>query len=762
MLLKRATFIVLIILLSQMLPAQRVGLVLSGGGASALAHVGVLRALEENGIPIDYITGTSMGAMVGALYACGYSPAEIEAMYLSESFRRQAKGIMDEQYIYHFKRHPDNASWITVKLALDSNIETSLPTNLVNPVPIDFSLMEMMGAPIAAAQYNFDSLMLPFRCLAADIENKKSIVFRNGDLGKCVRASMSYPFYLKPISIDGVLLFDGGIYNNFPSNTMYDEFFPDIIIGSNVSSNEPPPSEDNLISQLKTMLLSKTNFDVLCQNGIIIEPNVSGIGTFNFDLIRQCIDSGYTATLRRIQDMKKYIHRTVSPEEIAAKRDQFRKKQIPLNFDKINVSGINRGASRYVKNHLARRNKFTSVDKLRPLYFHLAADERIKQLYPTAKLNRTSGLYELNLDVKKEKELIAQVGGNFSNRPINMGFLSLRYNYLGRIGVSLTGNIYAGKLYGSAMGSLRLEFPNVIPFYFEGNLIYNRFDFFKSSTAFLETARPPYLIQYESFGDATFGFPAGNKGKLELSGSYAENAHLYYRSSSFTEKDTADRTNFYVYTAQITYERNTLNRKQYANEGAAWKVSFRYVDGEETFIPGSTAVVKDTGFNYHQWLILKVNFEKYFNTGIFWKPGLMAEGVFSGQTLFSNYIASVLAAPAFMPTPETKTLFLERFRAHKYAAAGVRNVFVFKRIFEFRLEGFYYLPYQLIVENSTTQGPEYSEPWKNSYIIANASLVANTPIGPVSVGGNYYHKEKEPFTFLFHFGYIIFNKRSLE
>ena len=207
---RRGAFLLFVLFLTLGVKAQRVGVVLSGGGGSALSHIGVLKVLEENRIPIDYICGTSMGAMVAALYASGYSPAEIETMYLSETFRKNAKGIVDADYIYHFKRHPENASWLTVKLALDSTIETSLPTNLVNPIPIDYSIMEMMAPPAAAAGYNFDSLLVPFRCLAADIENKKSVVFRKGDLGKCVRASLSYPFYLKPVSIDGVLLFMGG------------------------------------------------------------------------------------------------------------------------------------------------------------------------------------------------------------------------------------------------------------------------------------------------------------------------------------------------------------------------------------------------------------------------------------------------------------------------------------------------------------------------------------------------------------------------
>ncbi|HET6227023.1 MAG TPA: patatin-like phospholipase family protein, partial [Bacteroidia bacterium] len=203
---------------SQQSSAQKVGLVLSGGGASGVAHIGVLKALEENHIPVDYITGTSIGALVGALYAIGYSPAQLEELVKTEKFRNLSQGIIDQKYAYYFKRTDDDASWISLKL--DTALMNVLPTNVVSPIAMDFGMMELAGAGAAAANYDFDSLFIPFRCVASNVEQKKSVTFRKGDLAQAVRASMSYPFYIRPISIDGALLFDGGLYNNFPSNVM--------------------------------------------------------------------------------------------------------------------------------------------------------------------------------------------------------------------------------------------------------------------------------------------------------------------------------------------------------------------------------------------------------------------------------------------------------------------------------------------------------------------------------------------------------------
>jgi len=228
-------------------------LVLSGGGSSGVTHIGVLKALEEYNIPIDYIAGTSMGGLVGGLYAAGYSPKEIEKLFISEQFKDWAQGNLDDKYIYYLREKDETASLITFKIATNSIWETSIPTNLISPAPIDYGLMEFLAPASSFSNGDFDSLFIPFRCVASDIISKQPIVLRKGQLAKAVRASMAYPFYLSPVTYEDKLLFDGGLYNNFPSDIMYNDFLPDYIIGSNVSFNFDPPTEDNLLSQFYFM-----------------------------------------------------------------------------------------------------------------------------------------------------------------------------------------------------------------------------------------------------------------------------------------------------------------------------------------------------------------------------------------------------------------------------------------------------------------------------------------------------------------------------
>ena len=736
--------------------AQKVGLVLSGGGASGIAHIGVMKALEENNIPIDYITGTSIGALVGGMYAVGYSPAYLEQMVKTEAFKNLAYGKVDNKYIYYFKNKDENASWITFKLSLDSIIEPTIPTNIVSSVPIDLKLMELFSAPAALAKYNFDSLFIPFRCVASDVEAKKSVIFNKGDLNQAVRASLSYPFYIKPIPVNGKLLFDGGLYNNFPSDIMYADCFPDFIIGSNVTGNAPPPDEDNVLSQIRSMLVSKTNYNVLCENGIIIEPKTD-VALFDFDNPQELIDSGYAMAMRQMPQIKEIVERRVSKEELDKKRAAFFKFQQPINFSNINVEGLNPKQANYIRKVIEHKSKIITIENFRPEYFRLAADERIKHIFPTAKYN-DNGYYDLNLRVKKEKDLITFFGGNFSNRPINMGYVGLQYNYFRKIAATVTGNTYFGKLYSSVQAKIRLDFPFRIPIYIEPNVTYNRWDYFKSSYKFFEDLKPPYLLQRDKFAELNLGVPARNKGKFIAAAGIGNLTYQYYQIDKFTQTDTADRTDFNLFTSNLMYEFNSQNRKQYASEGSHFLVSARYINGQEDTQPGSTAIDKSKFRKTREWFQYKVIFDTYYKRRGTLRLGVYFESVFSTQPFFENYTASILAAPAFQAIPESKTIFQEAYRAHKYISGGLKNVISIKKNIDLRIEGYIFVPYESIVKDINFKAI-YGGVFETKRYVATVAAVYHTPLGPLSFSVNAYDKDPQSFSFLFHMGYILFNRR---
>ncbi len=762
---KQTTFLFLSLLLFlfsfQKISAQKVGLVLSGGAASGIAHIGVIKALEENHIPIDYITGTSMGALVGSLYAMGFSPSQIEALAKTEEFKNMSEGIIDQKYAYYFKRGDDNASWLSIRLFDSATFTSALPTNVISPISMDFGMMELAGGPIAAAGYKFDSLFVPFRCVASDIEKKESVVFREGDLAQAVRASMSYPFYIRPVLVDGKLLFDGGLYNNFPSNVMFQDFYPDFMIGSNVSSNNPSPDEDNILSQIKSMLQSKSSFDLPCQNGIIIQPKTD-VGLFNFNNIQELIDSGYVSTMRNMEYIQQNVQRRIDSKELIAKRKQFAAKQPQVEFDSIIIEGLNDTEADYARKILRHKNKKVSMENLKEGYFRLAADSKIKYIFPVAKYNTETKNYDLYLRIKKEKHLILDFGGVFSNHPISEGYLGLKYNELGKFATSIMANGYFGKLYNAAQLKARFDFPFKTPIYIEPTVAWNKFDYYKSSNQFLREVKPEYLLQNEEFGNLNVGFPTGKKGRIVGGAGGGRITDKYYQTTVFSPRDTADRNDFDFYTAQAYYEINSLNRKQYANQGEFFNCKVRYVSGVERNNPGSTSddPIEDY-FNHHEYYILKLTGERYFNRRGSLKIGLFGEAVYSTQTLFRNYIASVLSAPAFQPTMDSKTLFLENYRASQYFAGGLKFVVNIRKNIEVRAEAYIFQPYQAFIKTATNQ-TDYSLPFALQHYIGAAAVVWNTPIGPMSLGINYYDQVVNPFSVDFHFGYILFNKRALE
>ena len=203
---------------------QRVGLVLSGGGAKGLSHIGVIKALEENNIPIDYICGTSMGAIVGGLYAIGYTTDEMIELFAGKEFDSWSRGEPEYEYGSFFYRDEPTPTMFSFGIGTKENknplpdkngqvgskkrVKLDLPVSFVKPYPMDLEFMRIFAPAAKASKYDFDSLMVPFFCVSSDIARKREFVSRKGDLSAAVRASMTYPFFFKPITIDSTLMVD--------------------------------------------------------------------------------------------------------------------------------------------------------------------------------------------------------------------------------------------------------------------------------------------------------------------------------------------------------------------------------------------------------------------------------------------------------------------------------------------------------------------------------------------------------------------------
>jgi len=744
--------------------SQQIGVVLSGGGSAGIAHIGVLKALEENNIPIDYITGTSSGALIGAYYAIGYSPEQIEKIVLSDFFQSAAKGELKYQDGYYFKQRNTYGSWITFRVDPKEQAIRNLPTNVINSIPIDYYLMESFSAASSIVSNNFDSLFVPFRCLASDVKNKKSIVFKNCNLSTAVRASMSYPFYLRPILVNNQLLFDGGLYNNFPINVLKKEFEPDFIIGSDVSDKSKELEEDDLYLQIRSLMMNETSSEITSESGVFIEP-WNDVGMFNFDKSKRLIDSGYAATIREIPRLLEIIKRRSNSGDLQAKRSAFIRQNKPdsMIINQVEISGVNPKQFRYIQKNLFFKEKEFTLSQLKRRYFRLAADERIRSIFPEMEYDTLTKKYKLKVDTRIEKPFFIDAGAVISNRPISEAFLGLQYNYIGRIGFSAYGNGYLGKLNSGSLVKLRFDFPGKVPLFVESNASYSKWDYFNSSVLFYDLLKPAYLIQEDKYAELKMGIPLWNLSVLDVSGGIAEWTNSYYQRDNFTKLDTTDRTYFnYVY-GQINYSINTLNRKMYATQGLYFNARARYLQGNESYRPGNTSIDTLEFRNKYTepWVQFKVTFDGYLKTFNRFRLGLFGELVSSSQSFFSNYYSSILSAPAFNPIPESQTFFIEQYRAHNYAAVGIKAITTPVKNLDLRIEAYMMQPFNSILEDVNSKA-KYSLPFLYRHFVGMATAVYNTPLGPLAVGVNYYDKNQNPVSVFVHFGYIIFNKKSID
>ncbi|MEI7661203.1 MAG: patatin-like phospholipase family protein, partial [Bacteroidota bacterium] len=711
--------------------------------------------------PVSYITGTSIGAVVGALYASGYSPDEIEKLMNSKSFQRWAAGVVDEKSVYYYRKEDPNASWISTSFDFTKRLTAILPTQIIKTYEIDFRLMQMLTQSNAVAGGDFNKLMIPFRCVVSDIDSSEQMVLRKGDLSQAVRGSMSLPLLLSPVVINGKLVFDGGMYNNFPCDIALREFHPDVIIGSRVAQRYEKPDRDDIVSQLLTMLMERQSDSITYPHSVMVVPDIPSVDLMDFSGTTRLADSGYRATLRKIPEIRKLVHDSISADEIIRKREAFNKQKPELRFDSIHVTGLNKMQTGYVAKMLKHGNKTISIDELRHEYFRFIDESYVKSIFPVARFDHETGYYDLYLEMKKNNSFGAEFGGNFSLGNASMAFLQLQYKYLWTKALLFFANGYFGKVYSSAKVGGRFDFNSKTPWFIDINYTYNHFDYFMAASFFFDDKTPNYIKEGEYFGDVNIGLPVTHAAKLALGLNYAYTSKKYYQSNTFTRNDTSDVTTFRFIAPSLCFELNSLNRKQFANGGVRLMMKLSYINGYEGLTPGSTAVNKAIITRFHEWYRLQLVYDNFFEYIGPVKFGFYGEGVISNQPLFANYISSLIYAAPFQPVPESQTYFLPSFRAINFAAAGLKMVVkVYKKI-EYRLEGYLFQPYEEILQNPVDFTAYYGPKFGDRTYMASTSMVYTSPLGPISIGVNYYDKMPEPFTVNFNFGFILFNRRAM-
>ncbi len=277
----------------------RIGLVLGGGGARGAAHIGVLKELERLRVPVDAIAGTSMGAIVGGLYATGKSAAEIEDIVNSMDWAAALSDVPQRRDLSFRRKQDDREYPVNFELGLKGT-ELQLPKGAIQGQKLDLLLRELtLGASHIE---DFDELPIPFRAVAADIVAGEQVVLDEGDLAQAIRASMSVPAVFDPVRVDDKMLVDGGIIGNLPVDVVR-EMGVDIVIAVDVEFPLYPAVElDSVLTiseQMLTILIRRETtrqIDSLSADDVLIRPDLGLFASANFDEVVDTIEPGVEAT----------------------------------------------------------------------------------------------------------------------------------------------------------------------------------------------------------------------------------------------------------------------------------------------------------------------------------------------------------------------------------------------------------------------------------------------------------------------------------
>ncbi len=745
---------------------QRVTLVLSGGGAKGLAHVGVIKALEENDIPVDFVVGTSMGGVIAGFYAAGYSSDEIEGIILSQEFQDWVNGKIDDKFEYYFYQSDIRPSIVSAEFSLDSAMRVAMTSSLASDLSLNFALAEKLAQPGENAGYNFDSLFVPARIVASDIFTQSEVILDSGSLSSALRTSLSVPFFYKPIRIKGKYLFDGGIYNNFPVDVANREFESDVIIGVNVSAKVfkeyPYQDDDRLLQQsLLFMLLDKSDPGRIPDSGIYIEPDLEGYTAFDFRKAEALIDSGYQATIRVMNDMKGKIPREESCTVRTEKRNAFAARNKPFIFKDIEFHGFNSKQKKYLSRlYGLHRKEVLSYEDIKKGYYKMVSEPFFRTMYPDIVYDNDTDGFALHLYGRPRSNLTAHVGGVIASRNISQAYLGTEYYYFDNYLLKLRLDVFAGSFYKSAQLRSRLNLSSFQPIYVEPELVYNQWDYIDSDDIFVKEKDPTVWNSTDRKYGLNIGFPVTNRFKGVIHGDWVNNDNNFGNDREINSIDTLDSQKIKGYRFGLEITSNTLNRRQYASDGYSIKVAFDYFDIEENYTPGSTSDIPNNIDDYHRWFRLKGSIEQYFSKGKY-STGYLAEAVFSNQPYFSNYMGTLINSPAFYPMQDSKTLLLQNFRGFNYVAGGVRNVFSVNNLLDIRLEGYFFKNIERLNSQGDLSGSDFGFNNQVSFA-ATAGMVMHTPLGPVSLSANYYDDAENEFGILLHLGFLLHGDKSLE
>ncbi|MBM3114198.1 patatin-like phospholipase family protein [Jeongeupia naejangsanensis] len=320
----------------------RIGLVLGGGGARGLAHIGVLKALEDARVPIDCIVGTSIGALVAGSYAAGRTPEELIAESEKADWDSLLSGSLPRQNLSFRQKELDRVGDVPIELGLRDNGTIAFPRAAIGTQKVEYFLRELTyGGTVA----NFDQLATPFRAIATDLENGEMVVLRDGDIVSAMRASMAVPGVFPPVPIEGHTLVDGGLSRNMGIDVAR-KLCADVVIAVDVASPPLKSAEiDNLFSvadqYTRLMILQNQRPQIASLHSgsdVLITPQLDKLSSSDFAKAKQLIENGEAAALMHLPELQRYALPAPAFREWSLARQA--KQLVPKPINEVQVAKL--------------------------------------------------------------------------------------------------------------------------------------------------------------------------------------------------------------------------------------------------------------------------------------------------------------------------------------------------------------------------------------------------------------------------------------
>jgi NTE family protein len=394
----------------------KIGVVLSGGAAKGFAHIGALKVLEEAGIPIDFIGGTSMGGIVAGLYSIGYNSAELEKIVLKQNWNRLLYDDIDRRDLSIDEKTDEDLFFVSFPI---SGSKVTLPSGIIAGQNIENGLNNL-----CAGVYNirdFNNFQIPYLCVAMDIITGEEIVLRSGYLPQAMRATMAIPTIFEPVQIDSMKLVDGGVLNNFPADHVK-ESGADIIIGVDVGLENDTANHKNDLFKIFGQTVTWTSIKKIQENRtlckILISPNLKGYSLSSFNEADSLIARGEKAAKAVLPELKALVD---SLKELYTFTTVIPSYHPPDSFllKEIKISGMKRVSESLIKGklHLEVPSKVTPDDISKAidnayssLYF-----EKITYEIQDWNENYPGNGISLNIHVRERKETLLRLGINYNS-----------------------------------------------------------------------------------------------------------------------------------------------------------------------------------------------------------------------------------------------------------------------------------------------------------------------------------------------------------